>query len=173
LRKNLVLTGMMGVGKSTIGKTLAKKLSYNFIDIDNLIEQKEGCSINSIFQRKSENYFRKLENKLSLNELKKKNSVISLGGGAFLSRSIRKAVKVSAVSFWLDVNVEELILRLRKTKKRPLLFNKNLSETVNKIYLERKQTYNESDFKINCNFLKPEKIAEKVLELYEISRNKI
>ena len=52
-------------------------------------------------------------------------------------------------------------------------FNKNLSETVNKIYLERKQTYNESDFKINCNFLKPEKIAEKVLELYEISRNKI
>ena len=72
MTKNLVLTGMMGVGKSTIGKSLAKRLSYNFIDMDKLIEDREGCSINIIFKNKSENYFRKIETSLSLQELKKK-----------------------------------------------------------------------------------------------------
>jgi shikimate kinase len=64
--KNLTLTGMMGVGKSTVGKNLAKKLKYNFIDVDKLIEIKEGISINMIFKNKSENYFRKIENEITL-----------------------------------------------------------------------------------------------------------
>ena len=76
--KNLTLTGMMGVGKSTIGKILAKKLNYNFIDVDKIIEAKEGISINLIFKNKSENYFRKIETEITLSELKKNNSVISL-----------------------------------------------------------------------------------------------
>ena len=72
LSKNLVLTGMMGVGKSTIGLNLSRKLSYSFIDIDKLIERKEGVSIDIIFKNKSEQYFRKLENEIALSELKKK-----------------------------------------------------------------------------------------------------
>ena len=171
MNKNLVLTGMMGVGKTTIGKRLAKELSCNFVDVDKLIEIKEGCSINHIFKKKSEKYFRKLECNISLVELKKKNTVISLGGGAFLNKSIRQAVKNSALSFWLDVGLYKLINRLKKTKKRPLLYNKNLSETINKIYLDRKTTYNEADFRIRCNFLKPEKIVNKILKLYEKSGN--
>ena len=75
LSKNLTLTGMMGVGKSTIGKNLAKKLKYNFIDIDKLIEINEGSSINLIFRNKSEKYFRKIESEITLQELKKTNSV--------------------------------------------------------------------------------------------------
>ena len=169
--KNLTLTGMMGVGKSTIGKNLAKKLNYNFIDVDKIIEAMEGQSINSIFKNKSESYFRKLENDISLEKLKKKNTVISLGGGAFLNKSIRRAVKNTSVSFWLDVDVAELIKRLKKTKKRPLLHNKNLHFTVNKIYLERKKTYSEADFRIKCNFLGPDKIVDKILKLYEKSGN--
>ena len=81
--KNLTLTGMMGVGKSTIGKNLAKKLNYNFIDVDKLIENKERTSIKLIFKNKSESYFRKIETEITLLELKKNNSVITLGGGAF------------------------------------------------------------------------------------------
>ena len=171
--KNLVLTGMMGVGKSTIGKNLAKRLSYNFVDIDKLIEDREGCSINIIFKNKSESYFRKIETSLSLQELKKNNTIISLGGGAFLNNSIRRAVKDSSVSFWLDVNINELIKRLGKTKKRPLLFKKNIKDTVSKIYLERKRTYSEADFRIKCNFLNPEAVVDKIIKLYEKSRNKI
>ena len=171
MKKNLVLTGMMGVGKSTVGKNLAQKLSYNFVDIDRTIESREGSTINLIFKNKNESYFRKLENEISLEKLKKKNTVISLGGGAFLNKSIRREVKNTSVSFWLDVDVSEIIKRLKKTKKRPLLYNKNLNVTVNKIYLERKKTYSEADFRIKCNFLGPDKIVDKILKLYEKSRN--
>ncbi len=171
MNKNLVLTGMMGVGKSTIGKILAEKLSFNFKDIDNLIEEKEKNSISQIFKKKSEPYFRKIENEVTLRELKNSNNVISLGGGAFLDKSIRRAVKNSGVSFWLDVSGEELIKRLRNSKKRPLLMKKNFSENINKIYLERMKTYSESDYRIKCNFLKPEEIASRILNLYENSGN--
>ena len=173
MKKNLVLTGMMGVGKSTIGKNLAERLSLSFVDIDKLIETKEGSSINLIFRNKSENYFRRLENIVSLEELKKSDSVISLGGGAFLNNAIRRAVKYSSVSFWLDVDINELTKRLNKTKRRPLLSGKNLKDNINKIYLERKKTYNEADFKIKCTFLKSEEIVQKIIKLYEDARNQI
>ncbi len=171
MSKNLVLTGMMGVGKSTVGKSLANKLSFSFIDIDKIIEKKEGCSIDVIFKNKSESYFRSVENKVTLKELKRNNAVISLGGGAFLDKFIRRAVKNTCKSFWLDVSNEILVKRLKKSKKRPLLLRKNLIETVKKIYLERKKTYSEADFKIKCDTLKPEMIAKKILKLYESSTN--
>ena len=173
MKKNLVLTGMMGVGKSTIGKSLANKLSFNFIDIDKIIEKKEGCTIDIIFKNKSENYFRSLENKITLKELKKERAVISLGGGAFLNNAIRRATKSSSVSFWLDVSHDILVKRLKKNKKRPLLLKKNLNETIKKIYLERKKTYNEANFKIRCESLKPDLIVNKILDLYENSRDKV
>ena len=162
---------MMGVGKSTVGKILAKKLNYNFVDVDKLIEAEEGISINLIFKNKSESYFRKVENEITLAELKKNDSVISLGGGAFLSNEIRKSAKKLSVSFWLDVPINELIKRLKKNKKRPLLFKKNIEETVKKIYFDRKKIYNEADFRIKCNSLKSDEIVEKILNLYEKSGN--
>ena len=171
--KNLTLTGMMGVGKSTIGKNLAKKLNYNFIDVDKIIEAKEGRSINSIFKNESESYFRKIENDITLAELKKRNSVISLGGGAFLNKTIRRSAKNFSISFWLDVPTYELTKRLRKSRKRPLLFKKNIDETVKKIYFDRKKIYNEADYRIKCKSLKLEQIVNKILGMYEKSGNKI
>ena len=171
--KNLTLTGMMGVGKSTIGKILAKKLNYNFVDVDKIIELKEGSSINSIFKNKSETYFRKVENDITLTELKKSNSVISLGGGAFLNNTIRRNAKKLSLSFWLDVPIDQLISRLRKNRKRPLLFKQNLAETAKKIYLERKKIYNEADYRIKCKSFKPGEIVEKILNLYEQTESKI
>ena len=173
MRKNLTLTGMMGVGKSTIGKILAKKLNYKFVDVDKLIEDKEGSTITFIFKNKSENYFRKIENDITLNELKKNNSVISMGGGAFLNNSIRMSAKKLSTSFWLDVSIDELIKRLKKNNKRPLLLKKNTNEEVKKIYFDRKKIYNEADYRIICDSLNSEEIARKILNLYEKSGNQI
>ena len=164
---------MMGVGKSTIAKSLAKKLSFDFIDIDEIIEKKEGCSINDIFKNKSEIFFRKLESKITLQELEKSGSVVSLGGGAFLNKSIRQSVKNSSISFWIDISLDTLIKRLKKTKKRPLLADKDLNKVVSKIYLERKKTYNQADFKVKCDFLKKNEIVKRILKLYENTRNQI
>ena len=169
--KNLTLTGMMGVGKTTIGKILAKRLGYKFIDVDKLIEKKEGLAINLIFKNKGEDYFREIEYEITLLELKKNNSVISLGGGAFLNKEIRKSTKKFCVSFWLDVPIEKLIKRLKKSKKRPLLFKKKIDDTVKKIYLDRKKIYNMTDYKINCGSLKSGEIVSKILNFYEKSGN--
>jgi shikimate kinase len=162
---------MMGVGKSTIGKNLAKRLKYKFVDTDKLIEIKENMPINLIFKNKGENYFRRIESDVTVHQLKKEKFVISLGGGAFLNKSIRVNTKKSSVSFWLDENLEELVKRLKKTKKRPLLYNKNIAETVKKIYFERKKIYSQADFRIKCNTLKSNEIINKILNLYEKSGN--
>ena len=164
---------MMGVGKSTVGRKLAKKLKFNFIDIDQIIEKKEKRTIKEIFEDKGENYFRKIEKKISLEELKKSNSVIALGGGAFMNSSIRKEAKNFSMSFWLDLNLKSLLIRLKNVKKRPLLNQDSLEQSVNKIYSERKKIYNKSDFKIKCNSTNVDQIVNKIIKLYENSENKI
>ncbi len=162
----------MGVGKTTIGKILAKKLKYNFIDVDKLIVAQEGSSINAIFKNKGENYFRKIEMDIALSELKKRNSVISLGGGAFLTNEIRKNSKKYSITFWLDVPLDELTRRLKKNNKRPLIFlKKNSNEEIKKIYFKRKKIYNKADYRIRCKSLKSKEIVNKILNLYEKSGN--
>ena len=160
---------MMGAGKSTVGKKLAKKLKRKFIDIDQIIEKKEKNTIKEIFENKSESYFRKIEQKITFKELKKKNLVIALGGGAFINNSIRKKIKNSSISFWLDLSIKSILRRLRNIKKRPLLNENNLEETMNTIYSERKKIYNESDFRIKCNSMNIEEIVNKIAKLYESS----
>ena len=100
---------MMGVGKSTIGKKLAKNLQRRFVDIDKIIEIKEKKTIKEIFENEGEHYFRKIEKKITLEELKKNNLIIALGGGAFINTSIRREIKSSCLSFWLDLKVESLL----------------------------------------------------------------
>ena len=160
---------MMGVGKSTIGRKVAKRLKLKFVDIDSIIENKEKSSIKIIFEKHGEAYFRKIEKKISIEELQKKSLVIALGGGAFLDSSIRKEVKNSCVSFWLDLSIKLLLPRLKNITKRPLINQTNLSQSINKIYSSRKKIYNESNFKIKCDTLNKEQIVKKIINLYEIS----
>ena len=171
MEKNLTLTGMMGVGKTTIGKRLAKKLNYAFVDVDKIIEKQEGESISSIFKNKGEDYFRKIEKQLTIIELKKNNSVISLGGGAFLSSSIRQYSKKNSISFWLDVPIEILIKRLKKSKNRPIIGKEKTNDSIKKIYFVRKKFYTKADYRIKCKKLTLKQIIEKILKFYEKSRN--
>ena len=156
---------MMGVGKSTIGKILAKKLNLDFVDIDKIIESSENNKIKNIFENKGENYFRKIEKKITLQELKKNNLVVALGGGAFIDKTIRREIKNSCLSFWLDLNVSSLIKRVKNSKKRPLLDQDKLGQSINEIYSERKKIYNEANFRIKCGSMNKDEIINKIIKL--------
>ena len=171
MKKNLVLTGMMGVGKSTIGRKLAKELNIKFVDVDKLIEAKEKSTITAIFKKKGEIYFRKIERKTTLDILKKSNLVIALGGGAFLDNVVRKETLRSSISIWLDLSTRSIIKRLKNIKKRPLLDEKNLEVSINKIYSERKKIYNQSNLRVKCDLLEIDQIIKKIIEYYESSRD--
>ena len=84
-----------------------------------------------------------------------------------LNKAISVNIKKFSVSFWLDISIEILIKRLKKNTQRPLLLNKNIAETVKKIYFERKKIYNKADYRIKCNSLKPNEISIKILNLYD------
>ena len=167
MNKSLVLTGMMGVGKSTIGRLIAKKLKIKFIDVDKLIEKKEKKSVKKIFDESGEDYFRKIEEKITLKILKNKRTVISLGGGAFINKEIREKVLSSCVSVWLKVNFDELILRYNKNDRRPLLNKKTLDVDIKKIYQSRKKIYGLANFKVDCDNISKTQIVDKILVFYE------
>jgi len=160
---------MMGVGKSTIGKAISREISMQFIDIDKIIEKKLKLTIQEIFEKKGEAFFREFEEKVTLEEIKKKNNVISLGGGAFMNRKIRDCVISDTKSFWLDLDVDVLEKRLVDSQKRPLLINKNIRLDLEKIYIERKDTYSLANYKIDCNNLTVSLIVKKIITLYENS----
>ena len=167
MRKKLVLLGMMGVGKTTLGKIVAKKIGLKFIDTDANIEKNCSMKISEIFKRKGEKFFRLEENKQVLKSLKESNSVIALGGGAFINKTIRDNVLKSAVSIWLDVDLKDLNKRIKWNNKRPLLNEENNLKKINKLYDERKSIYKLANHKINCNNLSKESIAKKIITFYE------
>ena len=167
VRKNLVLLGMMGVGKTTLGKIVAKKTGLKFIDTDTNIEENCLMKISEIFKKKGEKFFRLEENKEVLKSLKKSNSVIALGGGAFMDKTIRDSILKNAVSIWLDADLKDLNKRIKWSNKRPLLNEENNQKKINKLYDERKNIYKLANHKINCDNLSKESIAKKIITFYE------
>ena len=165
-KKNIVLIGMMGAGKSTIGYLLSKAIDLKFIDIDKIIEKEAGLKIQSIFEKKGENYFRNLEEKITLKILKSKRKIISLGGGGFLNKNIKKETLINSISFWLNWKSSTLIKRIYKSKKRPLAFHSNESD-LKKLIIERSKTYSEANFKINCESSTKNMIVNQIKNLYE------
>ncbi len=167
MAKNLILLGMMGVGKSTIGKILAKKLKFKLFDTDKLIEKKNLMTISEIFEKEGEDFFRDEEEKIVMGCLNGRNKIISLGGGAFINKKIRNTVLLSGVSFFLDINLKTLCLRLEKNKKRPLLIGKDLKKNLSNILESRQAIYKLANHKINCNNLKPYEIVNEIINRYE------
>ena len=165
-KENLVFLGMMGSGKSSIGLQIAKKLKLTFVDIDKEIEKELGMSIKKIFETKGENFFRKFEEKITLKKLKLDSVVISLGGGAFTNKLIRKEVLKSSVSFWLNWNTTVLLKRIRYSKKRPLAFNATDNQLVDLIK-KRNSIYSKALYEIKCDNLSKKQVINKVLKIYE------
>ena len=164
--KNIVLVGMMGSGKSSIGKLLSRKTGLDFIDIDALIEKKENKSITEIFKVNGEKYFRDLEEKISIKKLQEYNNVISLGGGAFLNAKIRKKSSLNSITVWLNWKTSTLIDRIKDSKKRPVVTNLKANE-IKDLIEERSKIYNLSDYKVNCDKLSKSEIVDKIKDFYE------
>ncbi|RPG12272.1 MAG: shikimate kinase [Pelagibacteraceae bacterium TMED232] len=162
--KNLVFLGMMGSGKTTLGKIVSKKLNKEFIDIDQLIEIHEGMTISDIFQKKGESFFRKFEERISIQNLKKSNSVISLGGGAFINKKIQKEVLKNHISIWLKWDNKNLINRIRNSQKRPIAIQLNDID-LNQLIDDRSKIYSKAKYQIKCDRLSKLELTKKIIEL--------
>ena len=168
LKKNLILLGMMGSGKSSIGYLVSKQLNILFADVDKIIEEKSGINISEIFKTKGENYFRNLEERITLKTLKGVNKVISLGGGGFINDKIRKEVLINHFSFWLDWDESVLLKRIKGSKTRPLAFHAT-DQNIRQLIKKRTKIYSKARFKINCNKLTKAEIVKKIINIYELN----
>ncbi len=166
LNKNIVLLGMMGSGKSTIGYLLSKSIKLKFFDVDRIIEKKTGLKINNIFEIKGEVYFRNLEEKITLKLLKSKRKIISLGGGGFLNEKIRKEILKNNLSFWLSWKKTTILNRIYRSKKRPIASKLNEDDLI-KLINYRSKIYSKANFKINCENLTKNMIISEIVDLYE------
>ena len=168
-KKNICIIGLMGSGKSIIGKDLSKSLNLKFYDTDKEIEIMTNQTINEIFENKGESYFRKIEEKVCLDLLNHENCVISLGGGSITNSKIRKILIQNSFSIYLEVKINNLIKRLKSSKKRPLL-NSNIDRkvTLENLYNERRKFYENADFvvKNNSDKIKVLEIIKYELKLY-------
>ena len=164
--KNLVFLGMMGSGKSSIGSLVAKKLKLQFVDIDKEIEKNLKITIRKIFETKGEDYFRKIEEKITLKELKLNSIVISLGGGAFTNKNIRREVLKNHISFWLNWDNKILIERIKNNKKRPLTINATDKDLIDLIK-NRTNIYSKALYEIKCDNLTKNEIVNKIQKIYE------
>jgi len=166
IKKKIVLIGMMGSGKSTIGTLLSKKMNIKFIDLDSKIEKIEKQKISQIFKLKGERYFRVLEVEtiLSLLTSREKELVLSLGGGSFLNEKVRKNVKNNSLSFWLNWKPSTIIKRIRNSSKRPLIQGLKDQE-IEKMMLDRNKYYAKSDFKIDCDNHKKNEIVDRIVTI--------
>ena len=145
-KKNICIMGFMGSGKSIIGKDLSKYLNLNFYDTDKEIERKTKKKINEIFEEQGESYFRDIEEKVCIEILTNDNCVISLGGGSIISKKIRKIIKKNSYSIYLQVRLNNLLTRLKFSRKRPLLnTNSNKIEIMQKLLKDRQKYYKKAD----------------------------
>ncbi len=167
MKKNLVLLGMMGVGKTTLGKIVAKKQGFTFIDTDARIEKNNEMKISEIFKTKGEKFFRSEEEKEVLNSLKKNKCVIALGGGAFINKKIRDEVLNKTKSVWLDEDLKILNKRIKWNKKRPLITDKNSLSKIQELYEKRKNIYKLANYKLDCKGLSRKNIVDKIITFYE------
>ena len=145
LSKSIVLIGLMGSGKSAIGKALSEKMGVPLSDTDKIIEKEVGKTIYEIFNDSGEKYFRQVEEKVVGRLLDKAAHIISTGGGSILSSKTRKAIKSKSFSIWVQCDVNIIANRIYDQGKRPLLKNKNILDTLVKKNKERIKFYRQAD----------------------------
>ena len=151
LKKTVALVGMMGSGKSAIGKVVSSILDVPFRDADVEIERAAKLSIPEIFERHGEEFFRDKEYQVIKRLLNEKCCILATGGGAYMNEKIRVSIKEQGVSVWLNADLETLWKRVKHKRSRPLLRTNNPRETLANIYTDRIKTYSLADIIIDSH----------------------
>ena len=147
-RRSIVLVGMMGAGKSSIGRRLATRLGIPFVDADTEIESAAGMTIPEIFERHGEPYFRAGEARVIARLLDGGPQVLATGGGAVMDQSTRDLIHIKGISVWLKAELDVLLRRVRRRSDRPLLKDGNAAETLAKLMAQRYPVYAEADLTV-------------------------
>ena len=162
--KNIVLTGFMGTGKTSVGKRLAKELNLKFVDTDDLIEKEAGASIKEIFAKFGEGYFRRLESKV-INEISSHTDmVISTGGGAVVNLLNLETFKKSSIIISLIASMDTILLRIGNGDERPLISQGDAKEAVSNLLKVREPFYKKADFIIDTTGKTVSEVVEEILK---------
>ncbi len=167
LRRTVALVGMMGAGKSSVGRRLAAKLGCEFRDADAEIEIAAGCSISEIFDRFGEDAFRDGERKVITRLLNEAPHVLATGGGAFIDDATRERIKTLSVSVWLRASVDLLVARVSRRDTRPLLRNGDPREILERMLREREPIYAEADLSVDSEDGPHNAAVERILAVLE------
>ena len=161
---SIVLVGLMGAGKSCIGRRLAEAIGWSFVDADSEIEKAAGCSIADIFERHGEDAFRDGEKRVIERLLSEGPSVIATGGGAFMNPDTRAAIGQKGVSVWLRADLDVLLRRTGRRDHRPLLKKGDPKEILSRLIAERYPVYAEADVVVESVDRPAEETTQQVLE---------
>lgn len=165
MAKNIVLIGLMGSGKTTLGKLLAQKTGMEFIDTDEMIVERAGKPISKIFEDEGELHFRDLESEVIEEISQKVGCVVSTGGGAVLRNENVENLQKTGVLFYLSASPETLWERIKDDDTRPILHGDDPASILRRVLAARKPLYEQADYTINTEN-PPEEIVEEILKLY-------
>ncbi len=161
---NIVLIGMRGAGKTTVGKMLAGRLKKEFIEMDELVAKKAGMTIPQIVKKHGWEYFRDLESEITKEVAKKDNIIIATGGGVVMRSENVRALKQHGRLFWLTVSVDTLLKRIKNDENRPSLSGKSRQEDMEETQKQRQKLYQEAaDVIIDTENVAPEKVMEEII----------
>ena len=171
MNNTLVLTGMMGSGKTSIGKEASTILGLKFYDTDLEIEKKLNMKIKDIFKLKGQDYFRKVEETICIDLINGERKIVALGGGAFLNSAIREIVLKKSFSIWINVNLKTIVKRIKLSKNiRPMLDYDNLENSIKTILDERTPIYKMASITIEANNASKKKIISEIQKNYGQSK---
>ncbi len=165
MKKNIILVGLMGCGKSSVGKVLAGKTGLELVDTDELIEQQENKTISEIFKINGEKYFRELEYQSAKVLSNKSSMIISTGGGIVENTENMDLLKQNGCVFYLYAPAKELYKRVKNETHRPLLKNPNPLETLSSLLERRAPSYERANFTVNTVNKKVSEIADEIINL--------
>ena len=162
LDKHVVLTGLSGAGKSTVGRLLAERLCVGFVDTDLLVEKHTGRSVQEIFDKLGEAHFRSLESQMLRVSLDGPPVVIATGGGMMMSTGNRELVSKRAIGIWLQVDPTTAAARCLSSEERPLLAGSDPAATLRKLLEARREGYAEAAYTFQTDGLKPDVVANNI-----------